>query len=599
MGKQAWNGPVRFAAGCALIVIAVVGLIAARVWVEQPAPARQSYAFGDASLTFSTDRTTVWQQGDCVTLRWESERIREIHIDQVPTVGVREMPWCVDRPTSAPVFSITLQDDSVQHLIPFEFSPAQMRFVLIAMPLLILAAWCFRLHEGLGTAFSRLPSQLVAPFTVGNRVQPILVALFVAINAIVAWNAVTIRAWAGYDVEGHYANVMALAQGRLPTRDDSAEFFSPPLPYVLPALISAVTGLTETPIQKVGQLQNIVVSLITTVMLLRLSARLYPDRAAPRAIALFLLAMLPVYYKSFAFMRGEPLVVMLALILCDRLLTLTTDSARWRDAIVIGVCGGLLMLARQWGALVLLGTALWWAMLWLRQRPTALTLLASGAVAGVITALIGGWFYLALTVQTGTPLAFNREADPSPKPVTFSTGLGGTNLFTYPFTPGFDGQALPVFYTEIWGDYFGYFYLPRPLQPASFPADAVRFMGVVNALSLLPTAVFIAVFAWGGLLTVQFLRNPADARSRAISLFFLIVSASLAGFVWFLARYPSGDADTAKATYVLHVFPFLALMAGDLLGRLLQRHRRIATGILIALALVAAHNLPMLLTRLT
>jgi hypothetical protein len=47
------------------------------------------------------------------------------------------------------------------------------------------------------------------------------------------------------------------------------------------------------------------------------------------------------------------------------------------------------------------------------------------------------------------------------------------------------------------------------------------------------------------------------------------------------------------------VFPFLALMAGDLLGRLLQRHRRIATGILIALALVAAHNLPMLLTRLT
>jgi hypothetical protein len=255
------------------------------------------------------------------------------------------------------------------------------------------------------------------------------------------------------------------------------------------ALVSRLTGWSDVPIQKLGQLQNILVSLLTTFVMLRMSARLYPDAVRPRAIALFLLGTLPVYYKTFAFMRGEPFVVLLTVLLCDHFLSMTHRKPRRFDAVVIGFYGGMIMLSRQWGALVLLSIGLWWMLLFLRRRQFAAQLLPIGIGASIFAAIIGGWFYAALMVQSGSILAFNREADAAEKPAMFFTGLGGEKLFSYPFSPGYDGQAVPIFYTEIWGDYFGYFYLQRPLIPSRFPAGTMNYMGIVNAVSLLPTGV--------------------------------------------------------------------------------------------------------------
>ena len=113
--------------------------------------------------------------------------------------------------------------------------------------------------------------------------------------------------------------------------------------------------------------------------------------------------------------------------------------------------GGLLLLSRQWGVFILTGVTLWWMVLIFRQRQLGLRLLVPGLAAGVIALLLGGWFYLALSAQTGTVLAFNRQGDTAPKPASFFTDLGGEALFRYPFSPGYDGAALPIFYTEMWG----------------------------------------------------------------------------------------------------------------------------------------------------
>jgi len=87
-------------------------------------------------------------------------------------------------------------------------------------------------------------------------------------------------------------------------------------------------------------------------------------------------------------------------------------------------------------------------------------------------------------------------------------------------------------------------------------------------------------------------------RDLALALFVMIVIFSFAGYAWFLIRYPNpGKGDTIKAGYVLHVFPFLALMAGDLLERLRKRSNLLYIGVLVLLTLLTIHNLSAMLTH--
>ena len=221
----------------------------------------------------------------------------------------------------------------------------------------------------------------------------------------------------------------------------------------------------------------------------------------------------------------------------------------------------------------------------------------------MIALTLAGSYYLAIARQTGTALAFNRSAGISDAgaqtdPPGFFTGLGGGKLFTYPVDPGLYGQAIPAFYSEIWGDYWGYFYLPRPPIAALIPADATTYLGAVNAVSLLPTLILIGGFLYGGFQLIRLLANHPIAYSLPDSLFVLCIAASLIGFVWFLVHYPSDNADTAKATYMLQIFPLLSLLAGQGVDRLAERWPRAITVVAIALIGVAIFNLPMLFTRI-
>ena len=415
-------------------------------------------------------------------------------------------------------------------------------------------------------------------------------------NLIVLWNAINHDSLIGYDSEGHFKNVLALSDGRLPNADDSAEYFSPPLPYALPALVSRLSGLSATcrspqdicyeGIRKPGQIQNVAVSLVTCFALLRIGARLRPDSITLRGVALLLLATLAVYYKSFAMLRGESFVTLFTLLLCDRLLIMLERPPQFRDVLLLGCEGGLLLLSRQWGALVLLGVGLWWLIFALARQPAVLPLLRPGVGAALLALLLGGGFYLALLVSAGSFLAFNRPPAAEAKPATFFTGLGGGNLFTYPFSPGFDGEALPIFYTEIWGDYFGYFFLQRPPVAARMPGELLAYPGHVNLVSLLPTLFYLESLVFGVAQTARFQRPQA----AALGLLTLVITASLAGFVWFLARYPSGDGDTAKATYLLQIFPLLGLLGGAFADTLRRRWPASFRLLVILLIGVAAHN---------
>ncbi len=81
------------------------------------------------------------------------------------------------------------------------------------------------------------------------------------------------------------------------------------------------------------------------------------------------------------------------------------------------------------------------------------------------------------------------------------------------------------------------------------------------------------------------------------SLAMLAVLVSLAGYAWFLIRYPHPRGATIKATYILQVFPFAALLGADLLEWVRDRQRRAWSVLLFVLILVIGHNLPALVTH--
>jgi hypothetical protein len=78
----------------------------------------------------------------------------------------------------------------------------------------------------------------------------------------------------------------------------------------------------------------------------------------------------------------------------------------------------------------------------------------------------------------------------------------------------------------------------------------------------------------------------------------LLVTSAYAGYFWFLVSYPSPDkGNTIKATYMLHTFPFVAVLVGCLLERLRDTSLRLRLVAAVLLVATFLHNLPAMVTR--
>lgn len=422
-----------------------------------------------------------------------------------------------------------------------------------------------------------------------------LLFVFVVVNGLVLFNAVCHDPTIQYDGAAHLAYVATLAGLRLPTANQSYEFFSAPLPYVLPAVAKAA-GLSLWWAAKGGQLVNVVLSLGITGGLIALcrSARGPSDRQTA-AIALMCLGALPVYYKTMAFVRGEPYVAFLTVVgIAATAHAVTRGRRSLADVVVPGLCWGFLVLARQWGALTAIGLimAVWLTVLRERNRHA----IAIGSSGPLVALLVGGWFYGWLWVSQGSPLAFNQPASPQwalrNEPTDFYAGTGNGRLFTDPIRPSFPNQLIPIFYAETWGDYWGVFsiYGKEPetgtyvVGPAFQDATAKipltietnrftlnKYLGHVNLVGLVPTALALVAFGAAAVKVPAFLRRRAPVTPAEIiqMMAVLVIGVSTLGYLWFLIRFPSpGKGDTIKPTYLVHIFPPLALLAADFVRRL-------------------------------
>ncbi len=471
--------------------------------------------------------------------------------------------------------------------------------------------------------------EVLEPFRYQGRPHKPLLILFVLINALVLTNAILHDPRRGYDAKDHIDYIQALGEAhRIPTCADSAQCYIPPLPYMLPALILSTGKVTLLQAAKIAQLVNVLISLALTYYLLKICVLLNRDSIALRLSSLLLFGILPVFYKTFALIRGEVYLPLLIVFLTYTLLSIFVAGKATRANIVLaGLAAGLAILARQWAFLILPAVFLFMAYIWLRERSTFRTGVYVGLSCLIFAAVLAGWYYGIMYHRYGTLTAWDRPASNLSLgvfPSEFYFGLGSGKLFTDPVRPSFSNQFPAIFYSDTWGDYSAYFliymkntttgtYLSgkelERMLAAGTPVPAYldtnrftmnRYLGRVNLVSLLPSLIlaaglgYVLMTAWR-----LFRRDRADVPAEASLLFTLIVVCSMGGYGWYLLRYQHQGigGDLIKATHMMQIFPFLGLLGGQLIDKLHARWPRAWLWLMVLLGAVLLHNLPAMVTH--
>jgi hypothetical protein len=357
------------------------------------------------------------------------------------------------------------------------------------------------------------------PFCSKNKVDKTLFLVFILINGLVFFNAFFHESRIGYDFKGHLDNIKILSEFRLPARHESTQFFTPPLSYLPAAFIHSIIGPTSLKALKFSQLVNVVYSIALAFYLLKICDLIHPNNTAFKTITLGLVGMLPVYYKTFSFVRPEPLLAFLTVLAVYKALNVFVyDGYGVMEGVKLGFVFGLLILTKQQAFSLILGILLFAVLLALKRGGKSRACFMAAGLSLVLAFIVGGWFYLHLYHEYGTVFAFNREPFPrfsfSNRPRECYFGLGLGEVFIDPVRTSFRHHMLPKFYSELWGDWECYFIVygldvrsnrfigrgivleemlgggvvPPWLKTNRYEVNG--YLGRVNLVSLLPTAVF-------------------------------------------------------------------------------------------------------------
>ena len=442
--------------------------------------------------------------------------------------------------------------------------------------------------------------------------QRIVLLLVIVINVLVAINAIFHNPFAGYDSDAHL-DYMTVAADHLPTKSDSLEYYSPPLPYYLPSIVYHLCNRDGISCKysagKFAQGINLILSILLTVFLLKIAELIKPGNQYFKIGLLILLSLLTVYYKTFSQVRGEPYLAFFEVLSIYLVLKLvrTPETIRRIDVILLGICLGGLGLSRQWGLFLFPAVGLLVVFLFYQNKNSSWNFAKAIIASFVLAFLLCGWFYIHLYNRYGSFSAFEihpQRFSFSNQPPSFykNTGLSSFLLFRSPTRKIFDNQLIPVFYSETWGDYWGYFTFVRELPDFDYVSNQEQinsYLGRVNLVSLLPSFIFLAGLLFGLRSIFRSLRAASsNFEEMAFAFLCLIVVISFAGYFWFLIRYPfPPKGTTIKATYMIQIFMALPFLGANIIESLRAKRQQLYMICMALLVLVFLHNVPAFVTR--
>ncbi len=469
-----------------------------------------------------------------------------------------------------------------------------------------------------------------------NRIRYVTFSIALIINLLVLINNFLHNPEVGYDAQEHLDYITTLPY-HLPTVNDTAEYYSPPLPYFLPSLVDKIylalnpTGPSQFVDGKFAQFLNLLLSIGITILFLKLAELLRPGNEYFKISLLGFWGILTVYYKTFAQVRGEPYVAFFAVLVAYQTvrLIMSTPLTWWKEAIPLGLALGCLVLSRQWGVFLLPALPAAAFLVLLKDRSKGWELSRIVLPALVVALFASGWYFLHNYLAFGSIAPYGMQQQPlslSNRPPTFfSKGFNNPDLYTSPTRGTFNNQLVPVFYSDTWGDYWGYWVFIRektlsltfqtsrpkvnlsvgPIHLANLipllHADGSQinaFLGRVNLVSLLPSLLLVAGFLTGLFYIFRYLLiKPADSQLASISFIALGILFSLIFYFWYLLAYTDVRGITVKATYMIQVFMLLPILGAEILELIRAKNRYVYAGLCLLLLAVFLIDFPVLITR--
>ena len=413
----------------------------------------------------------------------------------------------------------------------------------------------------------------------------------------------------GYDGSAHHLYVQHFLDMHWPGRQSlmsseyTYEFFSPPLPYFIPAVLNETCKIylqSENIYEHCRLLYSFnniifqsILFIFTLIIYMKIIKKLLNKPFTINLSVLLTFGLFTANYRTVAMLRGETFILFLNSFLLYRIIIYFKNSFQYKkeDIFFCGITIGLLALSRQWA--FLLFPAYFLLTLFINKRSEKKLYFKFLCYIFSIGFLISSWFYFGLFIEFGTFTAFNKEQVPfslKNQPLSFYLPYGNdiSMIFSKPIRPYYRNQFLPILYSDLWGDYWGYFtFTSRALDIGRNQLIIGDYLARVSIISLAPTLLLIIGFK------KNFRALKVKVKSYEtyfISYLILAILISFFGYLWFLISYPEDSGDTNKATYIIHLFHLLGLLSVYYLEKIKQTNKKVYIYWTTILVFVFIHN---------
>jgi len=421
-----------------------------------------------------------------------------------------------------------------------------------------------------------------------------LSSIYILIYNILHFNPIL-----GYDAEAHYSYVDYLSRYlpndiKLPSKNDTREFFNPPLGYVVPAIaqvlcrniIESNNFLIECqPIY--GKVTQIFQSLlyVATIMINLYTLKLFnKSNTLLNTGYLMLISLFAVNYRTLSMIRGEPYILFFLSLFLLVIFKAEKNHFHFNFKFIFsaGVIIACIALSRQWGFFLFIPLIY----LLFLQKPKKQYFLF-WLYSSFLGALFSSWFYIGLYQKYGSFTAFNMESENfsfanQARQFYIPSFNNFQYLFTKPIRPNLDNQFFSILYSDVWGDYWGYFVFTSRFIDIGRNQELIGdYLARVNLVSFFTSTLIISFCI------IVFQKYKSNFLIKYLN---YAIIFSLLGYLLFTINYPTTSGDTIKSTYIIQVFHLMAFMASIYFYNLKKTNQRIYNLLLSFLVIIYFHN---------
>tara|TARA_B100001287_G_scaffold276829_1_gene289844 strand:- start:1718 stop:3073 length:1356 start_codon:yes stop_codon:yes gene_type:complete len=417
--------------------------------------------------------------------------------------------------------------------------------------------------------------------------------LYVLIYNILHYNPIL-----GYDGEAHFNYVDYVSRYlpneiRLPSKIDTREYFSPPLGYLVPSIAQVICRnviesnnflLDCRPIYgKATQIFQSFMYIVTIIINLYTLKIFNKSNSFLNTGYLLLVSLFAVNYRTISMIRGEPYILFfLSLFLIIIYKAENIDyELNLKLIFSAGIIIACISLSRQWGFLLFIPLVF---LLFFHSSKRKYFLF--WFTSSLIGALSSAWFYIGLYQKYGTITAFNMDSErfsfSNQKLSFYIPNIEDLEyLFNKPIRPNLDNQFFSILYSDLWGDYWGYFvFTSRHLDIGRNQLLVGNYLARVNIVSVV-TSLLIVSFCY---FVVKKFKSNFFINYLNYAIIF-----SFVGFLLFAIIFPT-NGDTIKASYIIQAFHLIAFLASIYFYNLSKTNSKMYHLLLSILVIIYFHN---------